>query len=658
MPLKKYVCMRKILFILLFHISIINLIKSQTNETCRINALKLIDIIEKFHVKPPVIDSVFEDEVFNNFITTLDPKKIYFTQQDYNILSSNKYSIITGLNNKSWNFYELTKSIYLKRLEYMDSLINIFKLVPLYVKSIDSIHFDITHIPVNENEIAVKARQWFTIKVMYEIFLSVDTFNFRNYSVIEESARKKIFRLESGKIAKKLNQKKFLENFVFESFMNAITSCTDPHTSYMSVSEKKSFENEIESENLSFGLELALNENDELVVAGIQPGGPAWKSNAFHKGDIITGFKIEGKNKINIDSVGFDQASDIMFSDENKKIEFYIRKSDGSVRSAVLTKSVLENEDNKVRSCILNGDFKAGYISLPSFYTQFENYNPLGCANDVARECIKLQKENIKGLIIDLRSNGGGSVNEAIDLSGLFIDYGPICIVREKDQKPLVKKDFNRGTVYDGPLVVLVNKGSASASEIFAAAMQDYKRAIIIGSNTFGKATSQVILPCDSVSGSKNNSNGFVKLTVQKIYRITGLSNQKKGIKPDIYLTDITDLLVDGEINENYALENDSVKKSIFIPLTDMNLNALKNSGKKCLTHKDDFLQIQSLYDSLKYYMSSNLKYPENFNEFYNFYKKKKKIIYNFEEVLNKEITDYKAIPLNFNNMVNAVFFT
>lgn len=647
--------MRKLFCIFIVCLSVIQDIQGQSNETCRIEAIKLLRVIEKFHVNPPVLDSAFSSDVFNEFIMTLDPNRIYFSKEDYDVLNTKKYSVINGLNEKSWNFFNLTRSVYIKRLWVFDSLINSLLKKPLELIGNDYYSTEGFYGSIKNGGYTKRARKWLTYKVLNQISNARDSVNMKNYSVLEETCRKKVLKLESRKIVKRLNQPNSIDNYLFESFLNSIASTADAHSNYMSAFEKKMFESDLEPEKLSFGLQLDINQYDELVISGLLPGGAAWKSNAIRKGDVIIGFRIAHQQKIDIDSIDLEETNSYLASPVNKRIEFFIRKSDGTVKSVELTKTVLEQEYNKVRSCILNGRIKVGYISLPSFYTQFEDNTHLGCANDVAKECIKLQKENISGIILDLRDNGGGSIHEAIDLSGLFIDYGPICITKEKNQKPAVLKDYNRGTAYSGPLIVLVNRQSASASEIVASALQDYNRAVIIGNNTYGKATGQVIIPCDTNPENTKNVNGFVKLTIEKVYRITGKSNQRVGLHPDINLPDIESQVIDGEINEKHALSTDSIKKSNFIPLPGLPKEGLKIMSLARLAKSQSFIKIQNICDSMKIFIEGSKNLPLNLNEFLSYYTKKKEIINILEKVFEKDNTDFKACPVNFNNTLKVI---
>jgi carboxyl-terminal processing protease len=245
------------------------------------------------------------------------------------------------------------------------------------------------------------------------------------------------------------------------------------------------------------------------------------------------------------------------------KATFKIKKPDGTIKTVMLWKEGLEDDDdnNKVKSFVLNGNKKIGFISLPAFYQDWDNQREgiNGCANDVAKEILKLKKENIQGLILDLRYNGGGSVMEAVELAGIFLDAGPVAQFKGKDAKVFVLKDVNRGTMYDGPLLILVNGYSASASELVAGTLQDYNRALIVGSSTYGKATAQVVLPLDTTITTESNLNNiraesFLKVTVSQLFRVNGTTAQFTGVIPDISLPGLSETGLSQEKDQLYAI--------------------------------------------------------------------------------------------------------
>ena len=253
----------------------------------------------------------------------------------------------------------------------------------------------------------------------------------------------------------------------------------------------------------------------------------------------------------------------MIFLDSNTEIELTIQKKNGTIVTVFLQKQVMKATDNAVYSFIAQKESKIGYINIPSFYSNFDGNTVQGCADDVAKEIVKLQKDNIKGLVIDLQNNGGGSIQEAIKLAGMFIDIGPLSVLVDSKNKQTILKDYNHGSVYNGQIIVLMNGNSASASEFFAAALQDYNRALIIGSTSLGKASIQAILPLQ-----ENYKEEFVKITIEKFYRITGKSHQILGIEPDIALPVLFDSITPRENSYKTALKNDAIiTKARFSPL-------------------------------------------------------------------------------------------
>ena len=312
---------------------------------------------------------------------------------------------------------------------------------------------------------------------------------------------------------------------------------------------------------LSLGLDVTLNEKEEIIVEEVVPGGPAARTNKFEKGDIVLKVSNKRGEDYLVSCSSLEKIGELIFSDSNETIEMTIQKKNGNILDVLLKKQIMKATANAVYSFIVDKGIKIGYINIPNFYSDFDGFSPQGCADDVAKEIVKLKQDNIKGLVIDLQDNGGGSMEEAIKLAGMFIDYGPVSILVNSKNKQIILKDYIRGSVYYGPIVILINGNSASASEFFSAAMQDYNRAMIVGSKSLGKASMQTILPLDS------NQQDFVKLTVEKFYRITGDSNQIKGIIPDINLPILYDSIVPREISYKTALKYDVLPSKIrFTP--------------------------------------------------------------------------------------------
>jgi carboxyl-terminal processing protease len=307
---------------------------------------------------------------------------------------------------------------------------------------------------------------------------------------------------------------------------------------------------------MTFGFYVSVTEKDEMTVEEVIPGSSAYFSEKIDKGDQL--LKVTHKNDVyQIACSSMKKIDEIISSNEYKTADFTFRKKSGEIYNVRLNKKIMKDYQNNVYSFKLKkGDANIGYIRIPSFYATFEN-GKSSVSNDVAKEIYKLKEDNINGIIIDIENNGGGSMEEAVKLSGLFIDVGPLAVMSDGKQKKEILKDQNRGTIYNGPMVVMINGFSASASEFFANAMQDYNRAILVGNRTLGKASMQRILPID------DNNQEFVKLTLEKFYRITGKSNQYNGITPDVEIPLLFDKQMPREDSNKTALHNDEINLNL-----------------------------------------------------------------------------------------------
>jgi carboxyl-terminal processing protease len=320
----------------------------------------------------------------------------------------------------------------------------------------------------------------------------------------------------------------------------------------------------------------------------------------INEGDIIIKITTSGIDKL-FDCIDFEEATNYLSATDLIQADFVIKKESGKQISVHLQKDKTKVEDNVIKSYILQGEKRIGYIYLPSFYTQMDGseISTKGCANNLATELVKLKKEKIDGLILDLRNNGGGSMMEAVLMTGIFINYGAVSIVSSRDEVPQTLKDMNRGTIYANPLVILVNEFSASASELFAAAMQDQNRALIVGSKTFGKSTYQAVLPIDAfkydhLENYSGNASGFVKVTMGAFYRVTGISHQKTGIIPDIKLPSLYSNCNFGEQSYQSAIDSLSInKKAYYYPGPSLPKLDLQRLSLQRTEHNKGFNEIE-----------------------------------------------------------------
>ena len=380
---------------------------------------------------------------------------------------------------------------------------------------------------------------------------------------LEKEARENVSETISDFFRRQAQLKKdrFLTHYI-----NSFTEKYDPHTSYFSPDDKDDFDGNISGQLEGIGARLQ-DKKGYATIMEVVIGGPAWKDGQLEVGDQITHVKQKGEDPVNIVGMLLDEAIRHIRGKKGTEVILTVKKKDGTSKEIKLIRDVIEQDEVFARSAIIedNGE-KYGIIYLPEFYTNFNDRNGRDPSDDITKEIIGLKKENIKGLVFDLRYNGGGSLEEVVEIAGLFIPKGPIVQVRRSDGQLRIHEDKDPAVLYDGPLVIMVNELSASASEILAAAMQDYGRAVIVGSHkTFGKGTVQTFIPLDQRTFNPDEY-GALKLTIQKFYRVNGGSTQLRGVTPDIVMPDLLTYADISESNSHDALPWDQIKAIKFEP--------------------------------------------------------------------------------------------
>jgi carboxyl-terminal processing protease len=380
----------------------------------------------------------------------------------------------------------------------------------------------------------------------------------------------------------------------FATYLNSITQAFDPHTTYLPPRLKKDFDESISGKLEGIGAQLSYK-NDYTKVVRLISGGPAWRAGELEVGDII--LKVAQGDGEPLDIVGMRLRNAIEFIKGKKgtEVQLTLKKIDGSIQVISIIRDIVELEDTFVKSSIIEKDGKKfGVINLPKFYIDFNDRKARNCAKDMAIEIERLKKENIDGVLIDLRNNGGGSLPAVVEMAGLFIKDGPIVQVKYKGEKPIVQKDRDRSILWNGPMVVLTNEFSASASEIFAAALQDYKRAVIIGSKqTYGKGTVQSSMNLNRYYNYDSDLGGL-NLTIQKFYRINGGSTQLEGVKPDIILPSRYRYMDIGEKDYDNPLSWDQIPKANYDTWDNYsNLDNVVSRSVERINNKPQFLLIE-----------------------------------------------------------------
>lgn len=544
--------MKKILLVLLL---VTNVLFSQNSDnTCEI-LNKINALIQEEHIRPKLVDDSLSVFVFDNLINELDPSRNLFFKTEYDELA-NKYR--TNLDDlilsNHCDFLGDITSVYRNGLLRTKTVLEKIQKEPIDYTKKDTIRFYKKSFPfyLKKEDLEKVWSKKIRYQILDEIAESSDNLDSlkTNFKSIELKSKNLIVTNEICRINTLLETNTKQEEKLYNYF------CTyfDPHTAYFSDDSKTSFVASLSKEHLSLGMTVSLNEKNEIIIAELDPNGPAFQTGQIKKGDQIVSISNQ-KESLQVSCASLESISTMILSESNKSITLTLKRNSGKSFDVYIEKQVMKDEDNSVFSFIIGKDSKIGYIKIPSFYADLDGNSRKGCADDVAREVIKLERDNIKGLVIDLIDNGGGSMEEAIKLAGMFIDYGPLSIVVDNREGKSVINDPYKGLIYKGPIVILVNSNTASASEFFSSILQDYNRALLLGSNTLGKATMQTILSLDE---TKNTD--FLKITINKFYRVTGKSHQYIGVKPDVVLPEFYEGVYQKESDFPTAIKNDSIQ--------------------------------------------------------------------------------------------------
>lgn len=544
-------------------------------------------LLEQGHYSPKTIDDAFSKDVLKRFIKELDEDKSLFLQKDIDSFRRFEATIDDEIHGSKLESFYFIMDSYTRRLNevsgyYSDILAKPFDFVKDEEVVLDGDKLNFATSEKDRRELWRKRLKYMTLTRYYDLLEereknshSTDTavqrkFVYKADSTLERESRDQIRKQIERYFTTLKNHNKPDE--IFSTFVNAITSEMDPHTNYFAPVESRGFNEMMSGKFYGIGAQLK-EEESKIKVASLVTGGPAWKSGELSVNDEI--IKIAQGAAEPVDVTGYavtDAVKLIRGSEAGTEVRLTVRKVDGTIKVVALKRDEIKLDDTFARSAIINqGNQKIGYIYLPEFYFDFDRQNGPKCSEDVAKEIEKLKAEQVEGIVMDLRGNGGGSLPEVVKMVGLFIEDGPVVQVKSREMNQAQQlKDRDKAILYSGPLTVLVDEFSASASEIFAAAIQDYKRGIVIGSSsTYGKGTVQRTIPLTPENefqlGSKKQEDlGTIKLTLQKFYRINGGTTQLNGVVPDVVIPDRYELLKAREKDNPTALSFDEVNQADF----------------------------------------------------------------------------------------------
>lgn len=532
-------------------------------------------VMQRGHYDPKDIDDSFSANVFHNFIEGIDGQRRFFLQSDLNNFNRYKYELDDQIKDSDISFFNLTYDRLMARIDQVKGFYGELLETPFDFTIKDSINLNFEALPyartlnglkdIWRKRFKLSSLEYYSDLVEQQKYEQEkdSSYQIKPNGVLEEEARSKTREnIENYfEIFSEIERKDW-----FSIYINSITLEFDPHSNYFAPDDKEKFDQNISGKFEGIGARLQ-KKDQEVEIVEVIVGGPVWKAKALEVGDIILKVAQKGEDGVEIGPMRLNDAVKLIKGPKGTQVFLTVKRVSGIIEDVVITRDVVELEESYAKSSVISKEDKNyGLIELPKFYIDFQDQDSRNAASDVKKQLELLKAKNVQGMILDLRNNGGGSLKTVVDITGFFIDQGPVVQVKSTGGRKDILYDEDDSVVWDGSLVVMVNEFSASASEILAAALQDYKRAVILGSKqTFGKGTVQNVIDLNRIiSGGTHGDLGAVKLTTDKFYRINGGSTQLEGVRSDVIVKNQYSFIEMGEKDQDNPLAWDSIEAAPF----------------------------------------------------------------------------------------------
>ncbi len=576
-----------------------NVFKKDTSDKDKVLIELLTFVLQQAHYKPTEINDEFSKTMFDSYIESLDPSKRYFLEADITEFKKYRLALDDLMLTSDLSFFDLTYNRLMKRMKESKAIYKevLDKPFDLNIDEKINTNYDSITYAKSASDLKERWRQQLKYGIVGSIYTAEkleadnkekdENYKVKTFAEIEKDAREKSLKNLNDlyDIIDDLERKDW-----FSIYINSFTETFDPHTQYFAPDDKERFDSSMSGTLEGIGARLQ-KKNDYVELNELIPGGPAWKSKEIEQGDLILKVGQGAEEPIDIGGMRLDDVVSKIKGKKGTEVRLTVKKVDGTIKVVSLIRDIVELEDTYAKTSVIDfNNKKYGVIHLPKFYINFENTKARDAFKDVALEVERLKEANVDGIIMDLRNNGGGSLQTVVDMVGLFIEKGPVVQVQSSNLRKQVLNDDNIAVQWDKPLVVLVNQYSASASEIFAAAIQDYNRGIVMGSkHTFGKGTVQNMIDLNSLMRKNSLGDmGALKTTIQKFYRIDGGSTQIKGVESDIVLPDRMLYIDTGERDMDKALPWDKIEPTSYKKLN-TNFAAVIEASKNRVKQSEQF---------------------------------------------------------------------
>ena len=599
----------------------------------------LMAALSQLHFNPQTMDDEFSKKVYKLYLDRVDAGRRFYTQKDIDQLKPSEMQLDDQIKVYDFAFFNKSVELLDADMAKVEVFYNEVIQIPIDFSVNEKIEMDGDKKPYAKNDAELKDlwRKMIKYEVMTRLTNKLEDKQ-KGKADIKDKSDEDLKKAALSETTKQYNDyfkrlKKLKRNERLSTYLNAIANVFDPHTEYFEPVDKQNFDIGMSGRLIGIGARLQTDLETEFTkITDVMIGGPAWKQGDLKEGDIIMKVAQADKEPVEISGMDINEVVSMIRGKERTEVRLTVKsKIDGKTKVIPIIREEVIIDEGFAKSLIIQESKdaeKIGYIKLPKFYADFENDNGHQCAEDVAVEVEKLKKADVKGIIIDLRNNGGGSLRDVVKMSGLFVEQGPIVQVKGRYDRPDVLSDTDPSVQYAGPLVIMVNEFSASASEIMAAALQDYGRAIIVGTPTYGKGTVQRFFELDRAlnrgGGSVADNNGqpiaglgSLKVTIQKFFRVNGGSTQLKGVTPDIILPDSYMDIPVGEKDNEHPMPWTSISPVKYSQnVVDLkSLPLIKAKSDKRTAVNPTFAAVTSNAKRLKV-QRDNTEYPLNLTEF------------------------------------------